>query len=93
LTNVRPTELEPLFRLFVAGRSPNSAAALRNILRALEALGRGHTDLEVVDVYDHPGIALEFRVMVTPTLLARENPEQRLIGDLSAQSQLQDFLK
>lgn len=72
------------FRLYIAGQSPNSVLALRN-LRALceQHLGGGH-EIEVVDVLRHAGAALDDRILVTPTLLKlAPAPTCRIIGNLS----------
>lgn len=80
--------------LFVAGRTAHSLAAITNLGRALTRLGLDDRGLEVVDVEDAPDLAIEMRVFVTPTLLRRDQPAaHRLIGDLSADADLLNFLK
>ena len=72
------------FRLYVAGQSPNSVLALRN-LRALceQHLGARH-EIEVIDVLRNAGAALDDRILVTPTLLKLSPaPTCRIIGNLS----------
>lgn len=73
-------------RLYVAGRAPNSAAALAN-LRALLAeapLDARTADLEVVDVLEEPARALGDGVIVSPTLVRLSPaPEVRIVGSLS----------
>jgi circadian clock protein KaiB len=72
-----------VFRLYVAGRSLNSAHALDN----LQALCRQHLpdahEVEVVDILSEPGRALREGVLVTPTLVRlRPGPVVRIIGNL-----------
>ncbi len=56
-------------RLYVAGGTPNSVTALAN----LKTLCRIHLpdrhEIEFVDVFHEPDIALTERVMMTPTLV------------------------
>jgi hypothetical protein len=81
------------FILFVSEASHNSRIALANLERTLARLGRPKDYVEIADVAEHFELALDLRVMVTPTLLRRHKPEARLIGDLSALTQLEDFLR
>ncbi|HUP91820.1 MAG TPA: circadian clock KaiB family protein [Solimonas sp.] len=72
------------FRLFVAGKAPNSAAAIAN----LGALCRAHLadrcEIELVDVFREPKRALAEGVFMTPTLLALSpNSTCRIVGTLS----------
>jgi circadian clock protein KaiB len=71
-------------RLYVAGTSPRSAAALES-LRQLEGTPlSGRYRLEVVDVLEHPERAEEDHVLATPTLLRLgPGPRHRILGDLS----------
>jgi hypothetical protein len=78
--------------LFVSGDSPNSRAALANLRRALADLNRAEGDVEIIDVFDRPDIAAAARVLVTPALLRRTDPQARILGDLSATQQLLTFL-
>jgi hypothetical protein len=83
----------PEFVLFVAGSdSLNSRAAIANLNRALAIRGGGPNDVEIVDVREQPERASATRVLITPTLLRHANPLIRVVGDLSAQSQLAEFL-
>ena len=83
-TSARRTKrLKPtlVLRLYVAGSSPNSVAALTN-LRAL-LTGERH-ELEIIDVLRHPDRALSDAVIVTPMLDKRSpRPACRIFGNLS----------
>lgn len=82
----RPSRTRLSLRLYVAGRAPNSAAALAN-LRALLAeapVDARTADLEVVDVLEEPARALGDGVIVSPTLVRLSPaPEVRIVGSLS----------
>jgi circadian clock protein KaiB len=80
--------------LFVAGESPNSVAALTNLHTAIESVGRGQFELEVVDVFERADRALAEHVLVTPTLVRVRPPSvRRLVGDLSLAVELYAFLR
>lgn len=76
-------------RLFVTGTTPNSARAILNIRKICEKKLRGHYDLEVVDIYQHPEQAKPDQIVVVPTLVKKlPLPVRRLIGDLSNQERV-----
>jgi circadian clock protein KaiB len=73
-----------VLQLFVAGATPQSSRALTNLKEICEMHLRGRYQLEVVDVYQHPAMAKEGRVIAIPTLLKKlPAPLRRLVGDLS----------
>lgn len=76
--------LRQRLRLYVAGSSPRSLSAIRNIRQIFDAHLPGQYDLEVVDVYKQPGRAVKDNILAIPTLV-RYSPggAKRLIGDLS----------
>jgi circadian clock protein KaiB len=72
------------FRLYVAGDAQNSAQATANLAAICEAHLVGRHEIEVVDVFQQPGRALDDRVFMTPTLLKYSPlPARRIIGTLS----------
>jgi hypothetical protein len=79
--------------LFVAGDSPNSRAAVANLRRVLSTLGGSEADIEIIDVFERPDIASMARVLVTPALVRRSDPQARILGDLSSTHQLLAFLR
>jgi len=71
-------------RLFVAGNTPRSVRAIRNIRAICDDNLRGLYDLEVVDIYQCPEQMQAEQIVVIPTLLkAQPLPVRRLVGDLS----------
>lgn len=71
-------------RLFVAGNAPNSRLALTHLERASAGRPPGSYDLEIIDVLEHPELALRHSILVTPTLVRlAPRPERRLVGNLS----------
>ena len=74
----------PLFRLYVADETPNSARAVAN----LQSIGKEYLQdrytLEVVDILQEPLRALTEGVLVTPTLVRLSPlPVRTIVGDLS----------
>jgi circadian clock protein KaiB len=83
-----PREAEALprfvFRLYVSGTTPRSSRAIRNIHRICEEHLRGRYELEVVDIYQQPGLAGEEQIIAAPTLIkSLPLPLRRFIGDIS----------
>jgi circadian clock protein KaiB len=71
-------------QLFVTGASPNSVRAIANIKRICEAHLPGNYDLEIIDVYQQPLIAMDKQLIALPLLLKMHPlPLMRLIGDMS----------
>ena len=73
-----------ILQLFVTGILPNSANAIINIKAICEKYLKGRYELEIIDVYKQPGIALKEKIIAIPVLLKKfPLPEERFIGDLS----------
>lgn len=70
-------------RLYVAGQTPRSAAALAN----LKKLCQEHLDdytIEVVDLSRNPQLAKGDQILALPTLVRKlPQPMRKIIGDLS----------
>ena len=72
------------FRLYVAGTTPNSAKALKNLQRIAEKYFPNNYELEVIDVYEQPEQLLLENIVAIPTLIKDSPlPIKRLVGDLS----------
>ena len=73
-----------VFRLYVAGSTPQSSRAITNIKKICEAHLKGRYTLTVMDVYERSAHAAEDQIIVAPTLIRQlPLPERRLFGDLS----------
>lgn len=69
-------------RLFIAGQTRPSQAALSTVQKLRESM-HGVVEVEVVDVLEDPATAEEARILTTPTLDRVEPwPTRRIIGDL-----------
>ncbi|MCW8084415.1 circadian clock KaiB family protein [Sabulicella glaciei] len=71
--------------LYVAGQTPKSVAAIRNLERiCTEHLGADSYAIEVVDLRVSPHLAREHNIVAIPTLVRQlPVPIQKVIGDLS----------
>ncbi|HEV7403201.1 MAG TPA: circadian clock KaiB family protein [Chthoniobacteraceae bacterium] len=77
-------EREYIFRLYVAGSSPQSTRAITNLKAICESRLPGRYALTVVDLYEQKEGGRADRVVVVPTLIRHSPlPVRRLIGDLS----------
>jgi circadian clock protein KaiB len=73
-----------VLRLYVTGMTPRSTTAIQNIKAICEEHLRGRYKLEVVDVYQHPGLAKGEQIIAAPTLIRYlPLPLRRFIGDMS----------
>ena len=71
-------------RLYVSGATPCSTRAIENVRGLCEEHLPGRYDLEVVDIYQQPGLAEDDGILAAPTLVRRlPLPLRRLVGDLS----------
>ena len=70
-------------RLYVAGASPNSTAAISNLRALLERHAPDSAELELVDVLMRPEDGLRAGILVTPTMVKLDPlPERRIVGNL-----------
>jgi circadian clock protein KaiB len=71
-------------RLYVAGSTPRSMLAVKNIRNICERHLTGQYDLEVIDIYQQPEAAAGAQIIAAPTLIKlTPQPVRRAIGDLS----------
>ena len=73
-----------MLRLYTAGQSPRSLAALDNLKRICEEHLSGRYSIEVVDLLKNPRLAKDDQIVAIPTLVRQLPPPLRkIIGDLS----------
>lgn len=71
-------------RLYVAGKTSKSVAALTNLKRYCEQYLQGKYTLEVIDLLLHPQLAEGDQILAIPTLVKKvPEPIRKIIGDLS----------
>ena len=71
-------------RLYIAGLSPNSVAAIANLKKICEDQLKGKYRIEVVDLLEKPQLAKGDQIIAIPTLVRRlPPPVKKIIGNLS----------
>lgn len=71
-------------RLYVAGKTARSVAALENLRRLCQEHLPGKYHIEVVDLVAHPQLAKGDQIVAIPTLVRKlPEPIRKVIGDLS----------
>jgi len=71
-------------RLYIAGRTPKSVAAFRNIEQLCEEHLAGLYHIEVIDLMKNPQLAQTDQIVAVPTLVRnRPSPTRKIIGTLS----------
>ncbi len=73
-----------VLRLYIAGSTPRSARALRNLKKLCHEYLGDQYDLEVVDVYQQKTDLEKDQILAVPVLVKKlPQPVRKFIGDLS----------
>ena len=73
-----------VLRLFVAGATARSRQAILRVRELCAAELKDQCELEVIDIYQQPGLARENQIVATPTLIIEFPPPlRRFIGNLT----------
>lgn len=71
-------------RLYVAGQTPKSLAAMANLRRICEEHLQGRYSVEIIDLIERPQLAAGDQIVAVPTLVRNLPPPlKKIIGDLS----------
>ena len=71
-------------RLYIAGQTPKSILALKNITKYCEEHLAGKYTIEIVDLLKNPQLAEGDQIFAIPTLVRKfPEPLRKIIGDLS----------
>ena len=71
-------------RLYIAGQTPKSVLALKNINKYCEEHLKGKYTIEVIDLLKTPQLAEGDQIFAIPTLVRKfPEPMRKIIGDLS----------
>jgi circadian clock protein KaiB len=86
-TNARPPKVRApdwSLLLYVAGSSPKSTAAFRNLEQICEDHLVGHYKIEVIDLSKNPQIARDNQIIAVPMAMRKwPLPIRKVIGDMS----------
>ena len=73
-----------VLRLYLTGATPTSVRAVRNVRKLVEQYLADRCDLEVIDIYQRPALAVDEQIIAAPTLVKQfPLPIRRFVGDLS----------
>ena len=73
-----------VLRLYIAGLTPRSVAAIASVKKTCEEHLQGRYELEVVNLHDQPTLAKGEQIIAAPTLIKQlPLPLRRLIGDMA----------
>jgi circadian clock protein KaiB len=71
-------------RLYVAGQTPKSIAAIANLKKICDAHLSGRYNITIIDLIKDPALAQRDQIVAIPTLIRHlPEPLKRIIGDLS----------
>ena len=71
-------------RLYTAGQTPKSLAALANLKRLCDEHLAGRYSIEIIDLLVNPRLAKDDQIVAIPTLVRKlPEPIRKIIGDLS----------
>jgi circadian clock protein KaiB len=77
-------EQQYVLRLYVAGITPRSQAAIRTVTAICEEHLAGRYELEVIDIYQQPMLAKGEQIVAVPTLIKKlPAPLRKFIGSMA----------
>ena len=73
-----------VLRLYVAGQTPRSVAAITNLHKICEEHLAGRYKIQVINLLENPKLARGDQILAIPTLVRKlPAPVRKIIGDLS----------
>ncbi len=87
--DAEPETEKYLLRLYVTGQTPRSSRSIENLRRLCEQHLKDRYELQVIDIYQQPSLAMDMQILAAPTLIkALPLPLRRLVGDFSDQNRV-----
>ena len=78
-----------VLRLYVAGMTPRSEEAIRNVKALCDRHLAGRCDLQVVDIYQQPTLTKGEQIIAAPTLIKKlPLPLRRVIGSMALEEKV-----
>jgi circadian clock protein KaiB len=78
-----------VLRLYVAGMTPRSEEAIRNVRALCDKHLSGRCDLQIVDIYQQPSLAKGEQIIAAPTLIKKlPLPLRKVIGSMAVEKKL-----
>ncbi len=78
--------------LYVAGNKTKSQLAFDNLKKICSKYLAGKCCIEIIDLTKNPNLARADQIIAIPTLVRKNYPGKRIIGDLSNQETVMEFL-
>ena len=76
-------------RLYVAGTTPESIKAFKNLKKICEEYLEGRYSIEVIDLLENPQLAKGEQIVAVPTLVRKlPQPLIKIIGNLSQEERV-----
>jgi circadian clock protein KaiB len=73
-----------ILRLYITGTTSRSILAITNLKKICEEYLEDRYELEVIDLYKKPSLAIGDQIIAAPTLIKKlPLPFRRIIGDMS----------
>jgi circadian clock protein KaiB len=83
-TKPRPKREVVQLRLYIAGQTPKSLAAISNLKKICSDIDTVEYEIEVIDLAKNPALARDHQILAIPTLVrSLPVPIRKIIGDLS----------
>jgi circadian clock protein KaiB len=79
-------------KLYVAGNNRKSQLAFDNLKDICNKYLEGKCRIEVIDLIKNPALARENQIVAIPTLIRKNYPDKRIVGDLSNQKKVLEVL-
>lgn len=77
-------EIQYQLRLYIAGQTPKSVTAIKNINKYCKEHLEGKYSIEIIDLLKNPQLAEGDQIFAIPTLVRKvPEPIRKIIGDLS----------
>ena len=84
-----PADEKIELRLYVAGHTSRSVAALSNLKRLCQEHAPGRFKIEIIDLLKKPQLASGDQILAVPTLVRKlPEPIKKIIGDLSNEARV-----
>lgn len=82
-----------VLRLYTAGSNPRSLRAVETVRQLCSRELKGRAELQVIDLYQQPELAVADRVVAAPCLVRLvPTPRQFFIGDITDRDRLRSWL-
>jgi circadian clock protein KaiB len=80
-------------RLYVVGNNRKSQLAFENLREICNKYLAGKCHIEVIDLTKNPGLARTDQIVAIPTLVRKNYPSRKVVGDLSNQEKVLEILE